>query len=435
MVEILIKDARSDIEDYVETVSQTILTKSGHSTTGKKLARVFKKTFMNTIDTTVRATAEGRVFVITGDIEAMWLRDSAPQVEHYIECCAAKSSAVREMLVRLVNEHAFLALQDPYANAFIDPPSFHDTRKDFRRGGYVFTGNYELDSFAYSTRLAYLLWKRGDTTAHFDEMFRSACRLMLVIWRKEQEHAATTTYRYTKRELVLDGYENTPTRFTGMTWTGFRPSDDPCTYHFNVPDNMMAAVALQMMAEIATDVYHDSNWASAASSLRKEIEAGINQHGIVQHPTQGKVYAYEVDGTGKSITEDDANVPSLLSIPYLNYSADPKVLQNTMKLIWSRDNRWFFSGKYGEGIGSSHTGSRNVWHMSIIMKGIISQSPSEREKLLRVCLESDAGTDLMHESFNPNNPSTFTRKWFAWANSLFGYWVDQMVKTSTLPVL
>jgi len=431
-VERIIQHARDDISTWVTQKKNEILNRVGGQD-GTKLAKVFEKTFMNTIDTTVQATAEGRVFIITGDITAMWLRDSVPQVEHYLECCSERSRNVKEMLIRLVNEHAFLALQDPYANAFYDPPQFKDTRADFRRGGYVSTGNYELDSFGYSTRLAYKLWRKTGTISHFDEMFRSACRLMLVIWRKEQKHAATTTYRYNPKELKIKGIENSASKYTGMTWTGFRPSDDPCTYHYNIPDNMLTSVALQQMYEIATEVYNDHAWAEEAQSLQREIDNGIREHGIVDSRV-GHIYAYEVDGFGKSLKEDDANVPSLLSIPYLNYTqADKTVFDNTIKYIWSADNPWYFEGKHAEGIGSSHTGKRNIWHMSMIMKGIISKSGRERERILRQCLDTDAGTDLMHESFNPNDPRRFTRKWFAWANSLFGYWVMQMLDEGTLP--
>jgi hypothetical protein len=430
----IIDEAKADITEYVEQITEKIKTQTGQSAHLDKLIRVFKKTFMNTIDTTVRPTQEGRVFVITGDIHAMWLRDSVPQVEHYLECCAASSPAVREMLVRLVHEHAFLALQDPYANAFNDPPQYQDTRALFRRGGYVSTGNYELDSFGYSTRLAYLLWKRTGTDAHLDELFRTACRLMLVVWKKEQRHAETTTYKYTPNELRINGIENSPTKYTGMTWTGFRPSDDPCVYHYNIPDNMLTSVALRQMAEIARDVYNDEDWANAALQLKNEIDEGIRAFGTVHHPKYGMVYAYEVDGMGNSILEDDANVPSLLSIPYLNYTeADPTILSNTLRMVWSQDNKWFFRGSDAEGIGSSHTGHQQVWHMSIIMKGIITSDEAERARLLNMCLKTDGGTDLMHESFNPSHPRQFTRAWFAWVNSLFGYWVARMAEAGDVP--
>jgi len=433
-VEGIIAQARKDISAYVDVVADKIKEQLSHSSHVHKLINVFRKTFMNTIDTTVMPTQEGRVFVITGDINAMWLRDSVPQVEHYLECCSQSSVAVREMLIRLVHEHAYLALQDPYANAFNDPPQFQDTRALFRRGGYVSTGNYELDSFAYSTRLAHLLWKRTHTTDHFDDMFRAACRAMLVLWKKEQRHIETTTYRYTPNELRRDGVENSQTKYTGMTWTGFRPSDDPCVYHYNVPDNMMASVALRMMAEIAADVYGDREWAAAATDLKQEIDNGIKHHGVVTHPKYGRIYAYEVDGMGNSIMEDDANVPSLLSIPYLNYTeADADVLRNTHKFVWSSDNKWFFSGSHAQGIGSSHTGHGMVWHMSMVMRGIVSDDVEEKKKLLLECITTDAGTDLMHESFNPTRPGHYTRAWFAWANSLFGYWVAKLTEQNGLP--
>jgi len=429
-----IRAAASDIEAFVETTKGHIRDAMPPSANRDKLIEMYGKTFMNTVDTTMRATNEGRVFVITGDINAMWLRDSAAQVEHYTRFVAPTSRTVRRVIAKVVSEHAFLALMDPYANAFNDPPEFKDVRANYRRGGYVSTGNYELDSFAYSTRLAYQLWREAGETKQFDELFRSACRLMMVVWRKEQRHAETTTYRYDKRELRHDGLENSKTGFTGMTWTGFRASDDDCKYHYNVPDNMMASVALRYMREMALEIYDDKPWAEECAALKHDIDEGIRRFGIIDDPKHGRVYAYEVDGLGHYILEDDANIPSLLSMPYLNYTeGDMDVWKRTVDLIWSRDNPWFFSGKVAEGIGSRHTGKGKVWHMSMIMKILVTDSPQERSRILLELMASDNNSNLMHEGFDPSNPRRFSRSWFAWANSLFALMVTELLEKNQLP--
>eukprot|EP01013_Petalomonas_cantuscygni_P016543 TRINITY_DN33551_c0_g1_i1.p1 TRINITY_DN33551_c0_g1~~TRINITY_DN33551_c0_g1_i1.p1 ORF type:complete len:655 (+),score=140.67 TRINITY_DN33551_c0_g1_i1:275-1966(+) len=409
----------------------------GGSAFGEKLARMFSRTFLNTIDTTAKVSPQGWTFVITGDIGDMWLRDSAAQVEHYVECCANSSDAVVRVATSLVHEHAFLVLQDPYANSFHDPPRWDDRRSGLRRGGYVATGNYELDSFCYTVRLAHTLWRAtgGDAVDHFDEMFHAAALLMMTVWRKEQTHHETSTYRY--EELRMHGgLENSATRGgIGMTWQAFRPSDDPCQYHYNVPGNMMATVALRQLAEIAESVYGDSAMARDARALQQEIEEGIERYGTVQDRELGRVYAYEVDGHGQHVLMDDANVPSLLSIPFIGYRPrDANAAAATRKLVLSSRNPYFFSGRHVTGIGSPHTPRNYVWHMSLIMQGLTSTDPEEVARLLAMVVHSDAGTDLMHEGVDVNSPQRFTRAWFAWANSLFGMWVMRMVRDNTLPV-
>mmetsp|Transcript_13496 Transcript_13496/g.38351 ORF Transcript_13496/g.38351 Transcript_13496/m.38351 type:complete len:504 (+) Transcript_13496:170-1681(+) len=431
----IIKWATKDVSRYMEMNIEKIKETMATSSRRDNLIKTYRQTFMNTIETTVQATYEGRTFVITGDIDAMWLRDSAPQVEHYLRCCANHSVHVRKMLVGLVNEHAFLALQDPYANSFYDPPNFKDTRKIYRRGGYIATGNYELDSFAYSIRLAYQLWRVSGESHHFDELFRAACKLMLSIWRKEQYHEEASTYEYNPKELKMkNGRENSESGYTGMTWTGFRPSDSPCQYHYHIPDNMLTSVSLGYLSEISREIYGDELMAKDAEALKAGIDSGIEKYGIVNDRRNGRIYAYEVDGLGNALLQDDANIPSLLSMPYLNYTVgDMQVYKNTVDFLWSPANPWFFSGKVAEGVGSSHTGKNKIWHLSLIMKGMMADTSQERVKMLRACLDTDAGTGLMHESFDPSSPRSYTRRWFAWANSMFATWVSDMVEQNTLP--
>jgi meiotically up-regulated gene 157 (Mug157) protein len=205
-----------------------------------------------------------------------------------------------------------------------------------------------------------------------------------------------------------------------MTWSGFRPSDDACSYGYLIPANMFAVVVLGYLAEIARDVWGDTEMETEARRLAGEIDAGIQAHGIVEHPSYGAIYAYEADGLGHHALMDDANVPSLLSIPYLGYrGADDPLYQNTRRFILSRGNPYFFEGSAAAGIGSPHTPHRYIWPLALAMQGLTATDPAERERMLDLLERTDAGTQYMHESFFADNPGRFTRSWFAWANALF----------------
>jgi uncharacterized protein len=207
---------------------------------------------------------------------------------------------------------------------------------------------------------------------------------------------------------------------TGMTWSGFRPSDDACTYGYLVPSNMFAVVVLGYLAQIATQVLGEPALAVEAQQLRDAIDAGIQTFAKVEHSRHGTIYAYETDGRGNYNLMDDANVPSLLSLPYLGYRAkDDPVYLNTRAFILSADNPYFYRGAVAEGVGSPHTPKGYIWHIALAMQGLTAADPAERERILGLLERTDAGTDLMHEGFSADDPSQFTRPWFAWANSLF----------------
>jgi len=159
-----------------------------------------------------------------------------------------------------------------------------------------------------------------------------------------------------------------------------------------------------------------------AKVLRREIDDGIHKYGVVDSEF-GKIYAYEVDGINGKNTMDDANVPSLLSIPYLGYTSahDPnnEIAENTRKFVLSKKNPYYYEGSLAKGIGSPHTPPGNVWPMAIIMQGLTTTNKEEILQVFKSLEATDSGTDFMHESFNPSNPSSYSRYWFAWANSLF----------------
>lgn len=209
-----------------------------------------------------------------------------------------------------------------------------------------------------------------------------------------------------------------------MVWSGFRPSDDACTFGYLIPANMFAVVTLGQLAKLSSEVFHDDELGREAQSLRSDIDFGIQTYGTVEHPSCRRIYAYETDGFGNHRLMDDANVPSLLSIPYLGYCSrtDP-VYRNTRRFALSTENPYYSTGSMASGIGSPHTPPGFVWPLALTIQGLTASDGDEERAVLRMLVDSSAGTGLMHESFNPDDPHQFTRPWFAWANSLFAQFV------------
>ena len=307
---------------------------------------------------------DGTTFVVTGDIPAMWLRDSSAQVRPYVPL-AAQDAEVRRMIKGLVQRQASYILIDAYANAFNCEPNGHGHRRDRpRQGPWIWERKYELDSLCYPIQLLHDYWEATGDTSVFDDLMLRMLRRVLQVMRIEQQHAHSSSYTFVRKTLVAsdtlaNGGKGTPTGYTGMVWSGFRPSDDACTFGYLIPANMFAVVVLEYVAHFSRAFYNDMEMAAEAASLREEIDRGIQQYGIVTHPRHGEIYAYEVDGLGNHVLMDDANVPSLLSIPYLGYRRhdDPLYLQ-TRQFLLSADNPFFFSGLHARGIGSPHTRAR-----------------------------------------------------------------------------
>jgi uncharacterized protein len=302
----------------------------------------------------------------------------------------------------------------------------------------------ELDSACYYMRLLYFYWKQSPNGHSLDSVVRltsvqEAIEIMVDLWIAEQRHEenhypigklfdclnCNKPYRYPG--LPREG-KGSPTNATsGMTWSGFRPSDDVCEFGFLVPANMFAVVALEYMVEMAQKVWNNDVLATKAHRLAREINQGINDHGIVHHPDHGRIYAFEVDGLGNANLMDDANIPNLLSIPYLGYKYDPEIYANTRRFIFSPANPQYRKGNNAltgevEGFGSPHMAKQipdNIWPMSIAMRGLTSDSVDEKVRLVEQLVKASAGTFWMHESFDANDPDRFTRPWFCWSDSLF----------------
>ncbi len=410
-----------------------------------KLAWMFENCFPNTLDTTVEfGTLNGKpdTFVITGDIHAMWLRDSTAQVWPYMPL-AGEDKELKKLLAGVVHRQTQCILLDPYANAFNktkeEEVHWMSDHTDMKPG--LHERKWEIDSLAYAVRLAYNYWKTTGDTSVFDADWQKAAQLIVKTFKEQQrkeDHGPYVFMRTTDRQLdtVSNGGYGRPLKPVGLINSTFRPSDDATTYGFLIPSNLFAVVSLRQLAEISTQVTGDKTFAKECKSLADEVEKAIEKYGIVEHPRHGKVYAFEVDGFGNHVFMDDANVPSLLALPYLGLvDLNDRVYQNTRNLVWSTDNPYFFQGKAAEGIGGPHVGYDMVWPMSIIMKAMTSTDDKEISWCVKTLRNTDADTGFMHETFHKDDPANFTRSWFAWANTLFGELILKLVNEGKTDLL
>ncbi|MBP3560579.1 MAG: glycoside hydrolase family 125 protein [Clostridia bacterium] len=390
-----------------------------------ELAPFFKNCFLNTIETTVAKLDDGGYFVITGDIPAMWLRDSASQLSHYIRY-ANEDEDLKEIIRSVIAKHAYYINIDPYANAFNAVPNSksHKDETDFYHD-LIWERKYEVDSLCASIYLAYQYYMQTLDASIFTEEFHDMLEVIIAVFKLEQNHFQESRYFFNRTDCpetdtLPNGGKGNEVAFTGMTWSGFRPSDDRCVYGYLVPSNMMAVCALKKAAELLNAGYEDTRLESECRSLAFDIDEGIKTHGVYEHEKFGKIYAYEVDGKGDVRLMDDANSPSLLSAPYLGYAEkDDEIYLNTRKFILSQSNPWYFEGSVAKGVGSPHTGLDKIWHIALTMQALTSLDEAEIEECINMLTTTHAGTFLMHESFNKNDDTDFTRPWFAWANSLF----------------
>lgn len=396
------------------------------------LGRMFERCFPNTLDTTVfPGTYQGKpdTFVITGDIDAMWLRDSSAQVWPYLPF-ARQDRRLGALIEGVVRRHARLILIDPYANAFTrnasDPalPWAVDDKTEMKPG--VAERKWEIDSLCYVVRLAHGYWRETGDTGPFDSNWAAAAWKILQTFREQQRIDGPGPYSFMRRTFTatdtvpLHGYGN-PARPVGMIFSMFRPSDDACIYPLFVPANMFAMRTLDRLRELASEVLKDEKLAGACSDLSSQVARAVASYGKVTHPDVGEIWAYEADGYGNALMMDDANAPGLLSLPYLECCnvTDP-IYQRTRKFVLSTANPYFFKGKAAEGVGGPHIGLGQIWPISIILRALTSNDDREIGMCLKWLRDTTAGTDFMHESFDENNPEKFTRPWFAWANTLFG---------------
>ena len=349
------------------------------------LAPLAKQCFLNTIETTVTQLEDGSYFVITGDIPAMWLRDSAAQLKPYVPY-AKEDEDLQAILRSVIQKYTFYVRLDPYTNAFNSRPQngyTEDDRSNFQ-SGWIWERKYEVDSLCAPLYLAHQYYQVTGDKSIFTEEFRLMIQTIADTFTTEQRHDRSP-YWFVREHawapsdtLPMNG-RGRPVNFTGMTWSGFRPSDDSCKFGYLIPSNMMAAVALDYAGELLQAGFEDPALEARCESLAAEIRDGIETYGVCDHPKYGRIYAYETDGFGNYNLMDD------------------------------------------------HTPPRYIWHIGLVMQILTSLDPAEKRECLDMLARTHAGTNYMHEGFDADDPARFTRPWFAWANTLFAQMLEREV--------
>lgn len=405
----------------------------------KELAWMFENCFPNTLDTTVDfSIINGKpdTYVITGDIDAMWLRDSTAQVWPYLSLIK-EDKDLKKLIEGVIRRQNKCIIIDPYANAFYKDATKESKWKktdltDMKPG--VHERKWEVDSLCYCIRLAYGYWKAAGDTAPFDDIWKEAMNLVVQTFKEQQRFDGFGPYKFQRETawatdgVPLGGY-GYPVKPNGLICSIFRPSDDATIYPFLIPSNYFAANELVHLAEMWENIFKDREKGKEARELSRDIFTALRNYATIVHPKFGKIFAFEVNGYGSYNLMDDGNVPSLLSMPYLgSVLNNDMVYQNTRQYVLSEENPFFFKGKAAEGIGSPHTGLNQIWPMAIIMRGITSTDTKEIAECLELLRTTHAGTGFMHESFDKDLPMNFTRKWFAWANTLFGEFILKVYK-------
>ena len=373
-----------------------------------------------------------------------WLRDSGAQVWPYLQL-ANKDEHLRSMLAGVIRRQFKCIELDPYANAFLDPydpnPDHQWMSDQTEMRPELHERKWEIDSLCYPLRLAYQYWLTTGDASVFDEHWMAAIKNILKTFREQQRKEGLGPYtfmRVTDRQLdtVCNAGKGNPVNPVGLIASVFRPSDDATTFLFLVPSNFFAVTSLRKAAEILTKVNDEPALAAECTALAAEVETALKKYATYNHPEFGTIYAFEVDGFGNRFLMDDANVPSLLAMPYLgDMDVNDPIYQNTRRFVWSEANPYFFRGTAGEGIGGPHIGYDMAWPMSIMMKAFTSQDDAEIKRCVEMLMTTDAGTGFMHESFNVNDPADFTRSWFAWQNTLFGELILKLVNEGKTDLL
>jgi len=396
----------------------------------RELAWMFGNCFPNTLDTTVdfgMVNGKPDTYVITGDIDAMWLRDSSAQVYPYLSLMK-DDLPLQQLIAGVINRQTRNVLLDPYANAFYkDATKVSEWKSDLTdmKPG-VHERKWEIDSLCYTIRLAHGYWKESGDTAPFDDAWHNAIKLILQTFREQQRKENHGPYHFMRRtEWATDslpgrGYGN-PARPVGLIRSMFRPSDDATVFPYLVPSNFFAVVSLRQAAEMVEQLRQDAELAQQCRALADEVETALHEYAIVNHPKAGKVYAFEVDAFGNYYCTDDGNIPNLLSLTYLEaVKPEDKIYRNTRKLLLSTDNPYYCIGTAARGLGGPHVGVDMIWPLGLVIEGLTATSDNEIKQCLTILQKTHAGTGFMHEAFHKDNPDKFTRSWFAWANTIFG---------------
>lgn len=387
------------------------------------ITTLFTRVMSENLPAVAELAPDGTTYLLTGDIPAMWLRDSAAQIRPYLILCD-RDPELAETLVGVFRRQIEFVTIDPYANSFKRRAEASPHAGDRSGAGpHVWERKYEIDSLCFPLDLGYALWRITGRCDHLDDRFAEAARQILDVWECELDHE-NSPYFFERNsplssETLSRNGRGEPVGRTGMSWSAFRPSDDACVYNYNVPGNMFAAVVLGYLEAIAKEVLQDAGMAGRAARLGSSIRDGIQTYGLVEHPRFGQVYCYETDGLGHHVIMDDANMPSLLSLPLSGYlPADDPTYLASRRMILSPANPYFYSGRHAAGIGSPHTRRNYVWPIALAVQGLTAVDRDEKLRLAQLLARTTGGTGQMHESFDVNDPRRFSRPWFSWANAM-----------------
>lgn len=423
---------------FISEAVEKVIDEVKSNVKNKELVWLFENCLPNTIDTTVNfKVIDGKpdTFVITGDIHAMWLRDSTAQVWPYLQLCN-KDEKLKQMIAGLINRQTKCVLIDPYANAFNDGAGESEWESDHTEmKPDLHERKWEIDSLCYTIRLAHGYWKKTEDTSCFDKTWLESIKLVYQTFVEQQRKEDVGPYSFMRTTARLTdtvagfGYGN-PVKPVGLICSIFRPSDDSTIYPFLIPSNLFAVVSLRQAAEMVDAIFNDKMFVEQLLALANEVEQAVKEYAISSHLDFSDIYAYEVDGFGNRLFMDDSNIPSLLSLPYLGcVNINDEVYQSTRKFLHSDSNPYFFKGKAAEGIGGPHVGLDYIWPMSITMRALTSRDDEEIKKCVKMLISTHGETGFIHEGFHKDDSKKFTREWFAWSNTLFGELIYKLYKS------
>ena len=426
------KSMRPDLAQrtYSSPAVERLLKKVKSAIKDPELAWMFENSYPNTLDTTVDfELIEGKpdTFIITGDIDAMWLRDSTAQVWPYMPLIN-QDEKIKLLIQGLVNRQIKCVLKDPYANAFYKDLSRESHWKSDSPSPIpgVHERKWEIDSLCYVVRLSNEYYRISGDSSIFDEDWKEAMKLVYQTLKTEQQGDGNSPYRFARKttsmiDAPLFNGTGRPHKKVGLIASQFRPSDDATLFPYLIPSNIFAVLSLYQLSDIFKNAIVDIEFGNACKEFANEVQTAIEEYAIAKHLDFGEIYAYEVDGFGNKVFMDDANVPSLMSLAYLGaHQPEDALYKRTRKFLLSDHNPYYLEGEAAEGQASPHTGKEKIWPMGIILRAMTSIDNAEIAYCLKMLKNTHAGTGFMHEAFHKDNPKDFNRSWFAWANTLFG---------------